>query len=355
MSPRIIIHVDLDAFYAAVEEREHPECKGKPVVVGADPKGGRGRGVVSTCNYEARQFGIRSGMPISKAWRLNKNAVFLPVNLELYEKVSSNIMRVLRSYGDKFEQVSIDEAFLDLSKTARDFEEARKLAEAIKADVLEKEKLTCSIGMGPNKLVAKIASDHQKPNGLTVVIEKDVESFLAPLPVHKLPGIGVKTNAKLNEMGVRTMGELASYDVARLREEFGVSGISFHQMAQGVDRSELVEERLPKSFSREHTFEEDTSDKRLILTKIDDLLERVVRDCKENGFNFKTLTLKIRYQDFETHTRSRTIPRLAAMPDQLKQVAYELAEPFLGSHKKIRLIGIKVSTLIVQDKQKTLI
>jgi DNA polymerase IV (DinB-like DNA polymerase) len=176
-----------------------------------------------------------------------------------------------------------------------------------------------------------------------VVIEKDVESFLAPLPVHKLPGIGVKTNAKLNEMGVRTMGELASYDVARLREEFGVSGISFHQMAQGVDRSELVEERLPKSFSREHTFEEDTSDKRLILTKIDDLLERVVRDCKENGFNFKTLTLKIRYQDFETHTRSRTIPCLAAMPDQLKQVAYELAEPFLGSHKKIRLIGIRVS------------
>ena len=182
------MHVDLDAFYAAVEERKHPENKGKPVVIGADPKDGEGRGVVSTCNYEARRFGIASAMPISRAWKLCREAVFLPVNLKLYKKVSANIMKILKSYADKFEQVGIDEAFLDVSKRAGDFEKAEMLAKAIKEEIREKERLTCSIGIGPNKMVAKIASDFQKPEGLTVVEEKDAEKFLAPLQVDRLWG-----------------------------------------------------------------------------------------------------------------------------------------------------------------------
>jgi len=163
VSPRIIAHVDLDAFFAAVEEREHHEYKGKPIVVGADPKNGKGRGVVATCNYEARKFGIRSAMPISIAWKLNKNAIFLPLNRSLYERVSSEIMRILKDHADKFEQVGIDEAFLDITERARDFEGAKKLAEAIKKEISAKEGLTCSIGIGPNKIVAKVASDFQKP------------------------------------------------------------------------------------------------------------------------------------------------------------------------------------------------
>src|SRR3989304_4150516 len=182
---RIIFHLDMDHFFTAVEEREHPEIKGKPVIVGADPKGGKGRGVVSTCNYEARRFGVRSGMPISKAFKLCPDAVYLHVDYELYAKVSNEIMDILRKYGDKFEQWGIDEAFVDVSLRVKNFVEAEALARQIKKEISEKEQLTCSIGIGPNKLVAKIASDIQKPDGLTMVDEKDVKAFLEPLDIDR--------------------------------------------------------------------------------------------------------------------------------------------------------------------------
>jgi DNA polymerase IV (DinB-like DNA polymerase) len=174
------MHVDLDAFFAAVEEQKYPEYKGKPVVVGADPKEGRGRGVVSTCNYEARKFGIHSAMPISRAWTLCKDAIFLPVNYRLYKNVSFKIMRILKSFADTFEQAGIDEAFLDVSKRVKDVKEAENLARKIKSEIVKNEQLTCSIGIGSNKLVAKIASDFQKPDGLTVVEEEYTKTFLAP-------------------------------------------------------------------------------------------------------------------------------------------------------------------------------
>jgi DNA polymerase IV (DinB-like DNA polymerase) len=178
----------MDQFYAAVEEREHPEFKGKPVVVGANPKGGRGRGVVSTCNYKAREFGIHSGMPISRAWKHCPEAIYVLPNFKLYAETSSRIMRTLRKHAEKFEQWGLDEAFLDVSSKVRDFGEAERLAEKIKQEIRKSEKLTCSVGIGPNKLVAKIASDFKKPDGLAVVGGKAVESFLAPLPVRRLVG-----------------------------------------------------------------------------------------------------------------------------------------------------------------------
>ncbi len=355
VSSRIIMHVDLDAFFAAVEEREHPEYRGRPVVVGADPKEGRGRGVVSTCNYEARRFGIRSAMPISRAWRLCKDAIFLPVNHELYQKVSSSIIMILRSYADKLEQVGIDEAFLDVSKRAKDFTGAGELAKAIKRKIAEKERLTCSVGIAPNKLVAKIASDYHKPDGLTIVEEKDVKAFLAPLPVEKLWGVGRKTKVRLNAMGICTIGDLASYHNAKLRDEFGAFGVEFHRMAHGIDNSEVVEEWTPKSFSREHTFEEDTGDQNLIYTTADRLFEEVERDVERNGFTFQTLTVKIRYEDFETHTRSRTLQSPAAKPNALKEVLHELVSPFLESGRKVRLVGVSASSLSMKAGQKTLI
>jgi DNA polymerase IV (DinB-like DNA polymerase) len=354
MVVRIILHVDMDHFFSAVEEREHPEYKGKPVVVGADPKDGKGRGVVSTCNYEARKFRVKSGMPISKAWKLCPQAVYLPVNYKLYGQVSSNIMAILRRHGDKFEQMGFDEAFLDVSSRGS-FEEAKKLAFEIKKEILEKEKLTCSIGVGPNKLVAKIASEFQKPDGLTIVMEEEVKKFLWPLPVDKLWGVGKKTERKLHEMKIKTIGDLANYDPSLLIEKFGgVLGTQFHLLANGIDKSEVIEGWEAKSISREFTFEEDTSDTDLIYKTLDKLCEQVHNDVKNSNLHFKTVSIKIRYSNFEAHTHSKTLPFLTNRLKDIQKTCHELIEAFLQPNRKIRLVGAKVSKLVSGEKQKTL-
>ena len=202
---RVILHVDLDAFFPSVEVREHPELKGRPVVVGADPKEGKGRGVVSSASYEARKFGVRSAMPISRAWKLCPNCVYLRPHFDLYIKASTSIMRILKSHADKFEQGGIDEAYLDISSKVKDFGEASEFAKRLMEEVLERERLTCSIGVAPNKLVAKIASDFKKPYGLTVVKPEDVKGFLFPLAARKIPGIGPKTERALKELNIETV------------------------------------------------------------------------------------------------------------------------------------------------------
>src|SRR5512137_70210 len=196
---RIILHVDLDAFFPSVEVREHPELKGKPVIIGADPKEGKGRGVVSSASYEARKFGIRSAMPISRAWKLCPDGVYLRPHFDLYIPASNGVMKILNSHADKFELGGIDEAYLDISNRVKDFDEAIEFAKHLMEEVLEKERLTCSIGVGPNKMVAKIASDFKKPYGLTVVKPEDVNGFLLPLKVRKIPGVGPKTERSLKE------------------------------------------------------------------------------------------------------------------------------------------------------------
>jgi DNA polymerase IV (DinB-like DNA polymerase) len=354
MAIRVIMHVDMDHFFSAIEEREHPEYKGKPVVVGADPKEGKGRGVVSTCNYDARKFKVRSGMPISKAWKLCPQAVYLPVNYKLYEQVSSNIMAILRQYADKFEQMGFDEAFLDISSKGS-FEEAKKLAQEIKREIHEKEELTCSVGVGPNKLVAKMASEFQKPDGLTVIREEGVKKFLWSLPVDKLWGVGKKTERKLHEMKIKTIGDLANYDPSQLIEKFGaIWGTQFHLLANGIDRSEVVEGWEAKSMSREFTFEEDTSDKNLIYKTLDKLCEQVHNDVKSSHFHFKTVSIKIRYSNFETHTHSKTLPFLTDRLKDIQKICRELIEAFLQPDRKIRLVGAKASKLVSSKKQKTL-
>src|SRR3990170_2436688 len=293
---RIIFHVDMNQFFAAVEERMRPEIRGKPVVVGADPKEGKGRGVVSTCNYEARKYGIRSGMPITRAWRLCPQAVFLPVNYSLYLQVSARIMDILSKHADKFESWGMDEAFLDVSSRVKDYEEAKRLAHEIKREIYEKEKLTCSIGVGPNKLIAKMASDFQKPDGLTVVKEDEVEQFLAPLPVRKLLWVGRKTEAKLKGIGVNTIGDLASFDPAVLSEMFGVMGMQMYLMAHGIDKSEVEERTEVKSISHETTFEEDEGDPNVVLAALDELSEEVCKEAVSQNLFFKTVTIKVRYE-----------------------------------------------------------
>lgn len=352
---RIIFHLDMDHFYTAVEERERPEIKGKPVIVGADPKGGKGRGVVSTSNYMARRAGVRSAMPISSAWRLCPEAVYLPPNFPLYIKVSGQIMDISRKYADKFEHWGIDEAFLDVTSKVKDYAEAEALAYRIKQEIKEKENLSCSIGVGPNKLVAKVASDYQKPDGLTVVREEEVEVFLAPLPVRKLLWVGRKTEAKLKKLGVNTIGDLAHYDASALTSLFGVIGLQMHLMAKGIDRSEVEERVGVKSVSHETTFEEDTADLAVIFQALDALCTDVQKEAENQNLLFKTVTLKIRFEHFETHTKSITLPFLTNRLYDLQKTAKGLLSPYLHKDRKVRLIGIRVSSLVSIEKQKTLL
>jgi DNA polymerase IV (DinB-like DNA polymerase) len=351
---RIILHVDMDHFFTAVEMREHPEYKGKPVVVGADPKEGKGRGVVSTCNYEARKFGVRSGMPISRAWKLCPNAVYLPVNYELYVKVSHEIMDILRGYAEKFEQWGIDEAFLDITSKAKNYVEAEALTREIKKEILEKQRLTCSIGVGLNKLVAKIASDFQKPDGLTIVREEEVQKFLEFLPVRKLLWVGRKTEQKLKTMGINTIGDLARCNPAVLVEAFGVVGTQMYLMAHGIDRSEVEERGEIKSIGRDVTFQQDTTDSEFILRTLDELAEEVHKDVFRQNVNFKTVTVRVRYENFETHTHGKTLPFITNRLEDIKKTGRELMQAYLRPDRKVRLVGIRVSNLVSSEKQKTL-
>lgn len=352
---RIILHVDMDHFYTAVEQRVHPQLKGKPVIVGADPKDGKGRGVVHTCNYEAREFGVKSGMPISRAWKICPEAVYLPVNYRLYAEVSNNIMETLRKYAEKFEQWGIDEAFLDVTSRVKDYSEAETLARQIKEEIRKKWQLTCSVGISSNKLVAKIASDFQKPDGLTVVKEEEAERFLAVMPVRKLLWVGRKTGQRLENMGIKTIGELARSDPTVLAETFGVMGTQLYFMAHGIDQSEVQERSEVKSMGRDITFDEDTSDMEFVLNALSLLSEDLYKDVVEQRVCFKTVTVKVRYANFETHTRSRTLPFITDRLKDLKKIATELMQFYLRPDRKIRLVGVRISNFISAEKQKTLV
>jgi DNA polymerase IV (DinB-like DNA polymerase) len=344
----IILHVDLDAFYASVEERERLELKGKPVVVGADPKGGAGRGVVSTCNYEARKYGIRSGMPISVAYRKCPQCVFLPVQMGLYVAVSQEVMKILQKYAEKIEQVSIDEAYLDVS-WLKSYEKARELAQKIKDDIKTKEKLTCSIGIGPNKLIAKVASDFKKPDGLTVVPPEKVLDFLAPQDIDILRGVGPKTKFALNKIGIKTVKEARKFSKAQLVQLLGRFGESLYEQCHGIAPAELVTEWTQKSMGRNHTFEHDTKNKDEILAILDKMCQDIWKQLKEEKSLFKTVTLRVRYEDFETHTSQKTLLAHTNSTDAVRNTAKELLKPFLKDARKIRLVGVSVGKLERQE------
>lgn len=356
---RIIAHVDMDAFYAAVEERQNPDLRGRPIVTGADPKGGTGRGVVTTANYPARKYGIRSAMPISRAWRLAEAArrrgepetVFLRGNRALYSAVSDRIMTILARGADAFEEASIDEAYLDLSSLG-DFDRAERHIRGLKAEVFEREGLTCSVGIGPNKLAAKIASDFRKPDGLTVVRPEAVQQFLDPLAIRVIPGIGPKTETFLHEKGTRTVAELRAVERAQLREWFGKFGEDLHDKARGISESPVVNEWERKSVGEQETFEEDTLEPAFILGEARELAEEVFRRLKAEGFRaFRTVTVTVRFSDFVTMSRSRTVKTPLTSEEELQDVARQLLLPFFDSRenprgKKIRLIGVRTEKLL---------
>jgi len=351
---RITLHVDMDSFYSSVEVRDRPELKGLPVVVGSDIKEGAGRGVVSTCSYEAREFGIHSGMPISKAYRLCPDAVYLPVNMKLYKESSERIMQFIRIFADKFQQVSVDEAYLDIADSIDDYESAILLAEKIKEEVARKHGITCSIGVAPNKVIAKIASDFNKPNGLTVVRPDEIERFLFPLPISNIPGIGKKTQPILKDMGLENVGQLATTDVQLLIARFGKSGLVMHQLANGIDRREVKERDEVKSISTEDTFDKDVSDLSDIQKSMLQLAEKVHSSLFKKKFRFRTVTIKVRYSDFRTYTRAKTLSAATTDIKSIKKASSELMNEFIGTGK-FRLIGVGVSKLEKIDERQTLL
>ena len=359
MAIRIIAHVDMDAFYASVEERHHPELRGRPLVVGADPKGGTGRGVVTAASYAARRYGIRSALPISRAWRLAENArkkgepetVFVRDDRALYRAVSNRIMAIVAEGVDAFEEASIDEAYVDLSSLG-DLTAAREHALALKRTILEREGLTSSIGIGPNKLVAKIASDFKKPDGLTVVPAEEVEAFLGALPIRVIPGIGPKTEAFLHDQQIKTVADLRAVEPSQLRTWFGKGGEDLHRKARGLSDDPVTNEWERKSVGEQETFETDSLDGDFVLGRARALATTVFQRFQAEPFEaFRTVTITVRFSGFMTVSRSRTGPAPLATEAELQAEVRALLEPFFDARenpkgKKIRLIGVRVEKLV---------
>ena len=356
---RIIAHVDMDAFYASVEVHHHPALRDKPVVVGADPKEGRGRGVVEAASYAARRYGIRAAMPISRAWKLSEAArqrgeepvVFAHGNRKLYVEMSERVMAIIAPAGDAFEEASIDEAYLDLSSLGS-FEAAVERARALKREIAESLQLTCSVGIGPNKLVAKIASDVRKPDGLTVVTPEEVKAFLDPMSIRVIPGIGPKTEAELNERGIRTVRDLYAIEVPQLTEWFGRWGEDLHAKARGLSDSAVSNEWEPKSVGEQETFEVNTLDAAFILERVRGLAREVFARLQRQGFRAcRTVTITVRFAHFRTLTRAHTSRDEVTSEDALYETAAELFRPFFDQREnprgtKIRLIGVRAEKLV---------
>src|SRR5262245_1152302 len=359
---RLIVHVDMDAFYAAVEEHLNPALRDVPVVVGADPKEGKGRGVVTTANYRARKFRIHSALPISRAWRFAVTArrrgepatVVIQSNMPLYREVSGRIMQILERYADAFEEASIDEAYLDVS-SRETFAAARELMTRLKQEIRGTEGIGCSVGIAPNKLIAKIASGWQKPDGLTIVEPEQVADFLNPLPLRVIPGIGPKSEHFLHEKNFRTIDDLRQVPESTLVEWFGKWGARLFEKVRGVDDSEVSNEWTRKSLGEQETFEQDTRDQAIVSQRLDAMAERIIAKLENKEFKgFRTVTVTVRFGDFQTSNRSRSLKDGIRIDDdglsRLKEAASMLIMPFFDARenpraKAFRLIGLRVEKL----------
>lgn len=330
----------MDAFYAAVEERDRPELRGKPVIIGADPKGGAGRGVVSTANYVARGFGVGSAMPISTAFRLCPHGIFIPPDMAKYGAVSKEIRTVFEAFTDLVEPISVDEAFLDVTASVRLFGDGETIARRIKARIREDTMLTASVGVATAKLIAKIASDLNKPDGLVVVPPGTERAFLAPLPVRRLWGVGPKMEERLAKLGVHTVGQLADAKVTRL---LGAHGLDLQRLARGEDDRPVVSDSGPaRSVSVEHTFDQDEGSPRALRKALLRLADELSRRLRAESLSGRTVTLKYRDETFRTTTHARSGKTPTNVASELFETATVLFDEVHGS-LKVRLLGIGVS------------
>jgi len=351
MTNRFIIHVDMDAFYAAIEQRDRPELLGRPVIVGGKP---RARGVVAAASYEAREFGIRSAMPSARAVRLCPRAVFLPVDMRKYAQVSQQMMAILRRHSERIEQVSIDEAFLEVTDRVRDFAQAEQLARRINQEIRRELRLTASVGVGPNKFLAKLGSELRKPDGLVVIPPAEAEGFLDPLPVGKLWGVGPKTEKRLAEAGLKTIGQVARAPIEQLRRLLGAWADVVHELARGDDDRPVETERETKSVSSETTFPDDLYELKDLRRSLSELSEEVASRLRDEDLRARTIAIKVRFGDFRTITRQTRLGEATDRAEVIRKTVYGLLDAVEGREQGIRLLGVRGSVLESGPRQLSL-
>lgn len=338
----------MDAFYASVEQRDFPHLKGLPVVVGGNKDR---RGVVAAASYEARKFGIHSAMSMGEAFRRCPQVQRQPVRMEVYVGVSRQIRAIFRRYTEKIEPLSIDEAFLDLTLTSAERDlTATRLAFELKADILKETGLTASAGVAPNKFLAKVASDMQKPNGLTVVQPHQIQEFLDPLPVRKVWGIGPATAERLSRLEIHTVAQLRELSLERALELFGKTGWLYHRLSRGLDERPVASREMAKSMSTERTFAQDVRSVEVLHEHLGKQAEEVAQSCEKSRLTGTTVVLKLRYDDFSTITRSQTLPNATRKLEELTRVGLELLEKTEYRHRPVRLLGIGLSGLLSDNR-----
>ena len=345
---RWIMHVDMDAFYASVEILDNPDLKGLPVIVG----GRSARGVVSTCSYEARKFGVHSAMPLFEARRLCPHGVYLPVRPHRYAEISGKIMAIFRETSPLVEQLSIDEAFLDLTGMER-LGGAETIAHQVQDRIQEELKLSASVGLAPNKFLAKLASDMDKPHGFVKITPEEAETMLAPMPVTKIFGIGRSAEDKLKQFGIEKIGQLASADVTILRKVFGINAEQVKRLARGLDERPVVNEEEAKSIGKENTFDYDLTDFESCRDEVLDLSGQVGWRLRRENLAGHTVTLKVKFADFHTITRSSTGDRLIAWDEDIFSLAEQMLRK-INVKPGVRLLGVSVSNLFRPEDEPVL-
>lgn len=339
----MILHVDMDAFYASVEERDDPTLCGKPVIVGGTPEG---RGVVAAANYAVRKFGVHSAMATAKALKLCPHAIVLRPRMDHYAQISHQIREIFNRYTPEVEPLSLDEAFLDVTGSVNLFGSVETIGRAIKQDIRKELNLIASVGVAPNKFLAKLASDMDKPDGFTVIYPDAVHSILDPLSVGRIWGVGKVTGQRFDRLGIRTVGQLREMSLQQLQDEFGQSGEHFWQLARGIDNRIVVADREAKSISHETTFSEDVCDMDVLRAWLMELTEQVARRLRSHEIQGRTVHLKIRYSNFDTFTRSKSISPATNATNQLWSVAQQLLMSELPDRPLVvRLLGMGVSNL----------
>ena len=340
---RKIIHIDMDAFFAAVEIRDNPKLKGKPVIIGSDPRQTGGRGVVATCSYEARAFGIHSAMSSKEAYERCPQAVFISGNYEKYKAVGLQIRSIFKRYTDLIEPMSIDEAYLDVTENKLGIKSAVKIARLIQQDIWHELRLTASAGISYNKFLAKMASDYQKPHGLTVILPDQAQDFLKQMDIAKFHGVGKKTVERLHEMGIYTGADLLDVSEVTLIDRFGRLGFDLYRKARGIHNSPVKANRIRKSIGKEKTYGKILQVEEDIRKELTLLSEKVAHNLSQQGKAGKIIILKIRYADFSTLTRRKSLPQATQDASQISQTALQLYEELAEKEKGIRLLGVTVT------------
>ena len=340
---RKIIHIDMDAFFAAVEIRDNPKLKGKPVIIGSDPRQTGGRGVVSTCSYEARAFGVHSAMSSKEAYERCPQAVFISGNYEKYKTVGLEIRAIFKRYTDLIEPMSIDEAYLDVTENKLGIKSAVKIARLIQQDIWQELRLTASAGISYNKFLAKMASDYQKPHGLTVILPDQAQDFLKQMDIAKFHGVGKKTVERLHEMGIYTGADLLDVSEVTLIDRFGRLGFDLYRKARGIHNSPVKANRIRKSIGKEKTYGKILQVEEDIRKELTLLSEKVAINLSKQDKAGKIIILKIRYADFSTLTRRKSLPQATQDASQISQTALQLYEELAEKEKGIRLLGVTVT------------